>query len=66
MAEERQKRAMLNTTINSDILNNFRDYCKVINVPMNTILEAFMVQFAEGKFSLKLAKNKMMVDMEEE
>ena len=65
MTEEKQKRAMLNTTINNDVLKNFRDYCKVINCPMNTILETFMSQFAEGQFSLKIAKNKMEVSIEE-
>lgn len=65
MAENKQKRAMLNTTINEDVLNNFREYCKVINCPMNMILEVFMNQFAEGQFSLKLGKNKMKLDTEE-
>ena len=64
MAENKQKRAMLNTTINEDVLNNFREYCKEINCPMNMILEIFMNQFAEGQFSLKLGKNKMKLDIE--
>lgn len=64
MADNNPKRSMLNTTINKNVLDNFRDYCKEINVPMNVILEAFMGQFADGQFSLKLSKNKMNVDIE--
>lgn len=65
MAETKQKRAMLNTTINENVLNNFRDYCKGINCPMNMVLETFMEQFAEGQFTFKLSKNKMNLDIEE-
>ena len=65
MADTNQRRAMLNTTINKDVLDGFRDYCKEINIPMNVVLEAFMTQFADGQFSLKLNKNKMIVDIED-
>ena len=65
MAENKQKRAMLNTTINEDVLNNFRDYCKGMNCPMNMVLETFMEQFSKGQFSFKLSKNKMELDIEE-
>ena len=58
-------RAMLNTTINEVVLNNFRDYCKRINCPMNMVIETFMEQFTDGQFSLKLVKNKMELDIEE-
>ena len=64
MADEK-KRAMLNTTINADVLNNFREYCKTINCPMNTILETFMTQFADGQFVFRLSKSKMELDIEE-
>jgi hypothetical protein len=61
-----KRRSMLNTTINGDIMNDFRDYCKSINCPMNTILEAFMTQFANGDFTFKLTKNKKMtLDIED-
>ena len=65
MAEVKQRRAMLNTTINDTVLNNFRDYCKGINCPMNMVLETFMEQFSNGQFSFKLIKNKMELDVEE-
>lgn len=65
MAEMKQKRAMLNTTITEPVLNSFRDYCKKIGCPMNMVLETFMEQFSDGQFTLKLAKNKMNLDIEE-
>jgi len=65
MAKIKQERAMLNTTINEDVLNSFRDYCKQINCPMNMVLETFMSQFVQGQFSFKLIKNKMELDIEE-
>lgn len=66
MAEAKQKRAMLNTTINENVLNSFRECCKNINVPMNTVLETFMEQFANGQFQFKLGKSqKMELDIEE-
>lgn len=65
MADNKQKRAMLNTTINEDVLNNFRDYCKGINCPMNMVLETFMDQFSSNQFTFRLSKNKMELDIEE-
>ena len=65
MGETKQKRAMLNTTINENVLNSFRDYCKGINCPMNMVLETFMEQFADGQFSFRLSKKKMELDIEE-
>lgn len=58
MAEKTTKKAMLNTTVNKETLDNFRDFCKSINTPMNMVLEIFMAQFAQGQFEFKLTKNK--------
>lgn len=65
MGETKQERSALNTTIKKDVLDNFREYCKGINCPMNMVLETFMTQFAQGQFSFKLIKNKMEIDIEE-
>ena len=68
MIENKQERSALNTTINKNVLDNFREYCKGINCPMNMVLETFMEQFAQGQFSFKLiksGKNKMELDIEE-
>lgn len=60
------KRAMLNTTINEEVLNDFKAYCKELGFPMNILLESFMRQFADGSFVLKIGKsNKIEVDIEE-
>lgn len=57
-------RAMLNTTINEEILNDFKAYCKELGFPMNMILESFMAQFVDGEFILKIGKsNKLNVDL---
>lgn len=58
------KRAMLNTTINENVLNDFKSYCKELGLPMNMILESFMAQFVDGEFVLKIGKaNKLNVDL---
>ena len=57
---------MMNTTIKTEVLKNFKDYCKEIGYPMNLILDCFMEQFTKGEFSLKIGKNnKLEVDIEE-
>lgn len=59
------KRAMLNTTINKDVLDDFKAYCKELGLPMNVLLESFMKQFSDGSFVLKIGKNnKIEVDIE--
>jgi len=56
-------RAMLNTTIKTEALDNFKAYCKEIGYPMNMVLESFMEQFVNGEFILKIAKaNKLSVE----
>lgn len=58
-------KAMINTTISKDVLDDFRNYCKEIGCPMNMVLETFMKQFAEGQFYFKLGKNKSEVCIDE-
>lgn len=59
-----QKRAMLNTTINEEVLDDFKSYCKELGFPMNMILESFMSQFVDGEFKLKIGKaNRLNVDL---
>ena len=65
MTDSRPKRAMLNTTINEEVLNSFREYCKELGCPMNMVLETFMAQFADGQFSFRLSKSKRKLDIEE-
>lgn len=56
-------KGILNTTISQRVLNNFKNYCKEINCPMNTVLESFMKQFASGEFTIKIGKNNVEVDL---
>lgn len=59
------EKAILNTSISSNTLEDFRERCKEFGVPMNTILESFMRQFADGEFVLKLGKSASCLDLEE-
>lgn len=35
---QKNERAMLNTTINKDVLDSFKAHCKSAGMPMNTVL----------------------------
>ena len=59
------KKVMFNTTVDANALNKFRDYCKKMNCPMNTVVQAFMEAFADGKFVLSISKNKSWIDTED-
>lgn len=43
-----------NTSIDTDILQNFKDKCKADNLPINIVLERFMQGYVEGKFIMKM------------
>lgn len=58
-------KAILNTTIDEETLNNFRTYCKIHGIQMNTVIEAFMRQFAYGEFVIKLGKSDFILDLKE-
>lgn len=53
----KNKRAMLNTTINEEVLNEFKAYCKELGLPMGLLLEVFMKQLVSNEFRLKFGKN---------
>lgn len=42
----------LNTKINKEVFEQFRDYCGYRGYSMNVILESFMLQYANGRFDL--------------
>lgn len=60
-----EKRSTLNTTIRKEILDEFKAYCKQTGFPMNMVLEAFMVQFVTGEFTMKIARNQLTVELED-
>ena len=53
---QKNERAMLNTTIDKDVLDSYKAHCKGAGMPMNTVLETFMTQFVSGEFVLKIGK----------
>lgn len=53
---DRLERATLNTTINKEVFENFKDYCREVGIPMNMVLETFMRQFCEGDFNITLSR----------
>lgn len=60
-------RSTLNTTIRKEVLDDFKAYCKETGMPMNMVLEAFMIQFITGEFIMKIAReNKLTVDLVED
>jgi hypothetical protein len=42
----------LNTKVNKEIFESFKDYCAYLGYPMNVVLETFMRQYANGRFKL--------------
>ena len=53
--EKRPTRA-LNMQINKDIFYDFKVRCKQKRLPLNVVLEAFMNQYANGKYPLSEEK----------
>lgn len=41
----------LNTKINKEVFDNFRDYCAYRGYPMNVLIEIFMKQYSSKKFN---------------
>lgn len=48
----RAETTALNTKVNKDIFESFKDYCAYLGYPMNVVLESFMRQYANGRFKL--------------
>ena len=42
----------LNTKINKEVFNAFKDYCGELGYSMNVVLETFMRQYSNGRFKL--------------
>jgi NRPS condensation-like uncharacterized protein len=47
------ERKPFTTTIDEDIQASFKAYCKDTGATMNDVLEAFMQDYAGGKYALK-------------
>lgn len=48
----RVKTTGLNTKVNKEVFESFKDYCAYLGYPMNVVLESFMRQYANGRFKL--------------
>lgn len=42
----------LNTKVNKEVFESFKDYCAYLGYPMNVVLETFMRQYSNGRFEL--------------
>lgn len=50
---ERAEATVLNTKINKEVFEAFKDCCKELGYPMNVMLETFMSQYANGRFEIQ-------------
>lgn len=48
----RAKTTALNTKVNKEVFESFKDYCAYLGYPMNVVLETFMRQYSSGRFEL--------------
>jgi hypothetical protein len=49
---QRAETKPLNTKVNKEVFESFKDYCAYLGYPMNVVLETFMRQYANGRFKL--------------
>ena len=49
---QRIKTTALNTKINKEVFDKFKDCCKEQGYPLNVLLETFMCQYANGRFKI--------------
>jgi hypothetical protein len=49
---ERVETTALNTKVNKEVFDAFKDFCKEQGYPLNVMLETFMRQYSSGKFKL--------------
>lgn len=51
------ERKQLNTPVNGQILDNFRNACNSYNLKMNVVIESFMKDFSEGDYDILLSRD---------
>ncbi len=49
----RAETTALNTKVNKEVFEAFKDYCAYLGYSMNVVLETFMRQYASGRFKLE-------------
>ncbi len=63
--EVKREKAMLNTTIDKEVFEEFKATCKASGMRMSTLLETFMRQYNDGEFTVKFVKNKSVLELDE-
>jgi len=63
--EVKREKAMLNTTIDKEVFEEFKATCKASGMRMSTLLETFMRQYNDGEFTVKFVKNKSVIELDE-
>lgn len=58
--EKNNNRSALNTTINTEVFEEFKKSCKISGIAMNTLIETFMKQYNNGEFFLKFGKQRTL------
>lgn len=49
---QRVETTALNTKVNKEVFDNFKDCCKEDGYPLNVMLETFMRQYSNGRFKI--------------
>ena len=49
---QRVKTTALNTKVNKEVFDKFKDCCKEQGYPLNVLLETFMRQYTNGRFEI--------------
>ena len=63
---KRVETTTLNQKINRKVFNAFKDYCKELGYPMNIVIETFMRQYSNDRFTINENDiNKWKVDESE-
>lgn len=53
------EKSLINTTIQTDVLDDFKYNCERLNVPMNYLIERFMEKFNNGDFVLTIGDGRI-------
>lgn len=51
---QRVETTALNTKVNKEVFNRFKDCCKEDGYPLNVMLETFMRQYTNGRFNISV------------
>lgn len=65
MAKIVKSKRTYTTSIDTDVSVNFKTACEERGIKMNVVLEAFMKQFSDNEFAVKITKNGIRLEIEE-